>query len=469
MKRRILAIFMAALMLVSIMSGCAKDKKKEGEKGAEIEAGAETETGAKTSNYPSYLNMDSEFPVVKEGETVKLKVAARQIDNWGGDPDDVWIWKWTSEKMNIELDVKHVLQSTIEDQKQIMFAANELPDMMFGFWLSPTELVNYGQNEEQLLAFNKYLNKELMPATTSWFDYSSAAAALSTCPDGNVYTLPLILSEREAVGTLPILFINQTWLKAVDMNTPETLDEFTNMLRAFKEKDPGNVGKKNVIPLGGCGGAASSEDPRHYILNALGFITRDRYGDDGSGITPALRDGKAVIPCGDKLFLEYLKILNNYYKEELIPRDFFTSEITQMRAQMTEGLIGVIPEAVYLSLPDAKDFQQWWSVKPLTSDFNSKKQWQKPDTVLVGGFVASADTKYPEVVARFIDFFFTDKGAAYKFWGPPENSEDTLGIVDGWYVKDDGSIKVKNEEKYEGKFYNLYKIFPSWGDRKSVV
>lgn len=457
MKRRIVSMLMVVFMFTNLLAGCSKTDQEIGAEGKEekdqTQDNVNEQKGEKNSEetkYPSYLNMESEFPIVKEGENVKLRVVAAQSETVGGEPEDMWLWRWTSETMNVELDVEHILSSAVEQRKQVMFAADDLPDMMFGLGLSPVDLVNYGQNEKQLLSFNEYLDPALMPATVKWLEYLPEAAALSTCPDDNMYTLPLILSEQEAVGSIPRIFIDQTWLEAVNMETPETLDDFTNMLKTFKEEDPGNVGSENVIPLGG---GSEASDPRYYILKALGFMT-----DDSNGISPALRDGKVVIPCADELFLEYLKILNNYYEEGLISKEFFTLESTQMRAQMTENLIGVIPEPAYLSLPDSEDFQQWWAVKPLTSDYNTTKQWMGPNTIYVGNFAASSKTKYPEVIARYVDFFFTDLGAIYKLFGPPENSEDTLGMVEGWYIDDEGNYHVP--EKGDGYSYRQACIYP---------
>jgi len=45
------------------------------------------------------------------------------------------------------------------------------------------------------------------------------------------------------------LFIRKDWLDKLGLPLPATREEFYNALAAFKEKDPGGVGKKNVIPF----------------------------------------------------------------------------------------------------------------------------------------------------------------------------------------------------------------------------
>lgn len=63
--------------------------------------------------------------------------------------------------------------------------------------------------------------------------------------EGKQYTIP---AKRIIIASsTPI--IRKDWLDKLGMKPPATTDEFYTVLKAFKEKDPGNTGGK-VIPYG---------------------------------------------------------------------------------------------------------------------------------------------------------------------------------------------------------------------------
>ena len=71
---------------------------------------------------------------------------------------------------------------------------------------------------------------------------------IATTPSGHIYGLLgryESLYENSGDG---IQIINQAWLDAVGKELPTTLDEYTDVLRAFKEQDPNGNGQADEIP-----------------------------------------------------------------------------------------------------------------------------------------------------------------------------------------------------------------------------
>ena len=54
---------------------------------------------------PEYMNMDSELPIVKDGETVTVKLVSLQADAYPSKPEDIWLWEYMRQAMNIDLQV----------------------------------------------------------------------------------------------------------------------------------------------------------------------------------------------------------------------------------------------------------------------------------------------------------------------------------------------------------------------------
>lgn len=425
------------ILSAAVMAG-ATACSQSGTVTASSAAASAAASSAAASSAPSYMNTGSEYPIVKDGTSITLSIAISKNDTYGADPENLFITKWCEKKMNIKFQFTSILNSALAEQKKLMFASQNLPDILLGLSLTTNELETYGEQEKQLLAMNGYLNDAYAPTICQWFKKYPTYKTVSTCLDGNLYTLPGIFLDN-VPGDAAYLFVNDTWLSSVGMTKPKTLDELMTVLRAFKKKYG-----ESCVPLGG---SAKSVNPGFYILNALGYLT-----SDSTGLTPCLRNGSVTVPCGDETFKEYLQVMNTLYTEGLISPDFFTIDKTQVRASAAAGNIGMIYTAPYSFVPNS--FKEWSAVVPLTSDANTKQQWLKASNYSVGNFAISASCKYPEVAMRFADYFFTDQGAMYAWSGPMMGSADTLGLVTGWYIDDQNNFQMKDH--VDGKFTSRY-------------
>ena len=126
-------------------------------------------------------------------------------------------------------------------------------------------------------------------------------------PDGRMFSIP---SYRIALAQRNI-FIRKDWLDALGLPLPRTTQEFENALRAFRDRDPGNVGRANVIPF------MQSSDARWGFANIIhpfidvNLSDRDRYIYNIGG--------RNIYYPGYK---EGARMLNRWYNEGLIFRDF---------------------------------------------------------------------------------------------------------------------------------------------------
>lgn len=137
------------------------------------------------------------------------------------------------------------------------------------------------------------MDETLTPNILRRFNASADARTAVTCPDGHIYTLPKLCESMDGT-TLNRITINKSWLDACNLEEPTTLDEFINVLRTFKEKDPGNAGAENVIPLIGSYEGAG-DNPGWYIMNALGFNVQNR--NDAYATCLHCADGCLFINC----------------------------------------------------------------------------------------------------------------------------------------------------------------------------
>lgn len=439
------------LALVLLLAGCAKTSGgSETPVPQKTQAATEKPVVTEEPDRLSYLNLDGYKPIVKEGTDITLTAISSIDDTYSNDPNDSWLTAYIENVLNIKLDIEGVLNSARTERKNLLLSADELPDLLFWMGLSATDLVTYGQTEGKLLALNDYIY-DYMPTFTLAINETPSILSNITCPDGNVYAFPRILDSTSTYFTHRI-FVNVEWLENVNLDRPETLDDFYEMLVAFKKQDAnGNGDPDDELPLGGCDKAY---DPGFYVWNALGFMGTS-YDTE---ISPMLRNGKVEILAGSELFREYLSFMNRLYAEGLIDDDFFSIDKAESDSQMAEGRVGVYAQAPYLTLPAVEDFQKYEALSPLTSEWNDTKAWpQSADYgVNIGSIAVSAATEYPEVIARLCDYLYTNEGTYYSWAGPQDNKpEYHFGKTKGVKV-DFETSKRTSLDVLDGKFESMY-------------
>jgi putative aldouronate transport system substrate-binding protein len=383
-----------------------------------------------------YLNVESEMPIAKQKITLTV---VTDKDPSQGRADEIWFWKWAEKEMNIHFEVTDVERANDAEKINLMFASNELPDIFFNvLTFTSVNVFQYGQKERQLLALNDLIDK-YAPTIKEKFRQDPAARAQSACPDGNIYTLPGIDLTSDENYTTYRPFINGAWLKKLGLKMPETLDDFYNVLVAFRDKDPNGNGQKDEIPISGRITTDLWYDVIPIISAAMGYVE--------PGIKPCLKDGEAVLFGASPLYGEYLKYMNRLFSEKLLDNDYFSNTTVQINAKGAAHRIGAhtAAAAFIVSIDDYLDYD---SLPPLTSRWNNKKVWRESQNFIPFRFAISRTCKYPEAAIRFADFFYSEKGSVYWYYGPPKGSPDTLGLIPGWIQNPDGSVSqdISQEE-----------------------
>lgn len=162
--------------------------------------------------------------------------------------------------------------------------------------------------------------------------------------DGKIYAIPNSSSQFAGAD----LMIRQDWLDKLGLKMPTTLDEFTAVLKAFKEKDPGGNGS-NGAPMSIDGALATTAN----ITGAFGI-----------GTSWNQVDGKLVPTPLHPGFKEYLTYMSDLYKQGLLDKEFAVNKDATLKEKFTSGKVGVIQlpwydipgiaDALAANFPDAK-------------------------------------------------------------------------------------------------------------------
>ncbi len=161
--------------------------------------------------------------------------------------------------------------------------------------------------------------------------------------DGKYYTIPSIAASPNVEGGATSvgagIMVRQDWLDKLALKTPKTLDEFTNMLQQFKDKDPNGNGAKN-IPL-------TLDQSLNLVDNGVG-------GAFGIGTSWTDVNGSLVPRVEMPGFKDYILYLKDLYNKGLIDKEAPTNQGSTSKEKFTSGRAGAFIDG-WFDMPTLAD------------------------------------------------------------------------------------------------------------------
>lgn len=430
MNRKLLIWAVIGLLVAAAISGCtantADDEPINNTPADEqTESTAQPETTAEPEQN-GILNTEGLYPITKEPITISM-VTGRQPN--GGDAENMWFFKWIKEKTNIEFEVTRIDESAWIEQKNILFASGNLPDIFLHSTFTADDISKFGQVGKQFIPLNDLIDA-YAPNIKKVFEEKPEVRAAVTSPDGNIYSLPSVFEYQSY--NFPRTWIHSSWLEQLNLEEPETLDDLYNVLKAFKDGDPNGNGAADEIPFSGSWEQGHHE--RTIVLAALGFNT-------DAPMTLSVKDGRVLLPEADPLYAEYLKFMHTLNVEGLMDKEIFTQTQVQAQAKASQNIVGLMLEgAPNIISPD--HWQEYSALKPLVSEWNQDAMWPDAPPVTIGRFMITREAEHPEAAIRFADLFFTEEFSSMFWTGPKKGSADEMGYA-GW------TLNENNQQVYE--------------------
>jgi len=232
---------------------------------------------------------------------------------------------WYQEQTGVEVDWI-VIPSGLGQEITLRIAAGDLPDGFIG---------GIGTGLLQELAL---LDNILMPMTDAIFNYAPnivnmlmrepQAFEQSFLPDGNIYQLLRVYDTPNEQITKRA-WVYQPWLELLNMDLPQTTEEFYVMLTRFRDEIPALTGIPEVVPFAGAlQGNPANNEPTTYILNSFHFYSH--------GNNMMRRDGVVSFVAGNEDYREGLRFLRRLVESNLLTTETWTINRNGLMA-MTEG------------------------------------------------------------------------------------------------------------------------------------
>lgn len=395
------AIVLAVSMAVSL-AACGKQAEETGNAGsaANTENTGSADTQASSGTDSVEVN-ETGYPITSEEITV---TAAGPMPSGCEDWSQLAVIDEYANRLGIRLDCDFY-ETDWETQLTLKVAGDELPDMLIGCSMNVSDVNEWG-GEGYFLDLSQYM--DLMPNLKAYFDQYPELEAYCTTSDGHIYGLPKL--KVDMTDRLTRSFINKQWLDNLGLSMPTSIDEYYDVLVAFKEQDAnGNGDPDDEIPLlftSDSGGYTALEKT---LLDAYGIFTTDP-----NYVLQADESGKVELANINDTYKEYLKFMHRLYAEGLMEQEAFTitgDEITTKQQGDVYGSFGCGSAPFVMANKDISYDANWMALSGMSSELHPKREASIASPVQNSILVAvNGNTEYPEALARFIDYFYTEEG-----------------------------------------------------------
>jgi len=437
------------MILTLVFSACSRgETKEENNNTQQTKTSQQTETPEKGDE--SNVTPAGEFPIVKEKITFSAFITpATAIPT--DDFDNNAFTKWVEEKTNISFNFTVVPTQDREQKLNIMLSSGDYPELILGGHFTESQLALYG-GQGILIPLNDLIEKYGVETKKVMSENPWLESAI-TMPNGNIYALPYI-DDCYHCTLVSKMWIYRPWLDNLGLEMPNTTEEFYQVLKAFKERDPNKNGKKDEIPLAGSDKAWEG-NPVPFLMNSFVYTSAKHnylYVDNG----------KVTASFNQPGWKEGLKYLNRLVEDGLMARETFTQDGEQLKAMGTSNILGAAPGGYTGNMADITQGQKgewlnWEAVPPLEGPQGVRYAGYYPNRTIRGSFAITDKCKNPEAAFRLGDMFYNIEVGMMSRWG-------RIGVE--WdYVKD-GEVGINGEPakwKYLVDIYSYDQKNFSWG------
>jgi putative aldouronate transport system substrate-binding protein len=402
MKKKMVLILLAALVMTPALF-----------------AGGGSQGGAAAK---ATLTPNGQFPLTntKAELSVLTTVAA-----WHNDLNNNKVAKWYEDLTNVHVTYTSVNERNMHDESNLLIASGQYPDIIMRSGFSTGEIMDYGTQgvfiplEDLYDKYGYWIKKAYDPIDT-------LPAAL-TQTDGHMYSIGEVNECYHCVYWDKV-WLNDTWLKTLNLKTPTTPDEFYNVLKAFKTRDPNGNGRADEIPLVG---AANVGNGFEFFLNAYLYWDPTTY--------LSLNNGKAAFAPVTDAFRDGMRYIRKLVSEGLLDPVTFTQNEEQLRALVTQDtmLVGGMTAwniasaaGMYNGTPDHR--MSYYSViPPLKGPTGIQYARRNSTGYSTNHGIITDHAKDPALAFRWLEGGFSDAATLVLQYGMEG---------DGWVKPDAGAL-----------------------------
>ena len=405
--KRTAAMALAVAMAATTVTGCGSGKSS-----AKLNDGSFKEVDASTLEFP-----------LKEKATLTGTISYPA--NTESEPNKRTIFKRLQEKTNVEIDWTAIQADQWSDKISLEMAnTKNMTDFIFSAGFSDNDLLKYAK-QGVIIPLEEYIDA-YMPNLQAVFEKYPEYRTMCTDTEGHIWALPWIEqlgNEKTAIQTIGNMsFINKKWLDFLNLKVPTTVDEFEQVLIAFRDHaseiqaEFGIDG--SIIPMS-CIVNDGDQDPS-LIINGFG----EGYGDaDKTRHIAVTNDKEVICSATQDGYKEGIEWLHKLYEEGLIDTESFTQEWSTYVAKGKSGRYGV---CFSWDVANIDNLEDWVPLSALTAD---TRNITPQNGSFTSGFdrgrcVVTAVAENPALVCAWLDQMYDPFQSPQNNWGTYGEDDD---------------------------------------------
>ena len=345
--------------------------------------------------------------------------------NTESNPNNRTIFKRLQEKTNVEIEWTAIQGDQWGDKITLNMAnPKTLTDFIFTAGFGDSDLLKYA-DQGIIIPLEEYIDA-YMPNLSAVFEKYPEYRTMSTDSEGHIWALPWIEqlgSGKTAIQTIDNMsFINKKWLDFLGLEMPTTVDEFEQVLIAFRDHASELQAEFNIdgsiIPMS-CIVNDGGQDPC-ILINGFG----EGYGDADKGRHIAVTDDlKVICSATQQGFKDGIAWLHSLYEQGLIDPEAFTQEWSTYVSKGKSGRYGV---CFSWDVANIDNLQDWVPLPALTADTRNITPQNGSFTSGYdrGRCVVTAVAKNPALVCAWLDQMYDPFQSPQNNWGTYGEDDD---------------------------------------------
>lgn len=365
------------------------------------------ENNGKSSNAD---NPSESYPLDTDVTLTYFRPISSNISSFTDNCGNTEFAKELDKRTGVKLEYIHAAAGQDAEKLSLMIASNDLPDIISKNWLQykggPAQAINEGV----IIDLGKY--REYAPNYFKILDENKEFDRAASTDEGAYYGF-VTIQDSPKLLTVNGPAIRQDWLDELGLSVPETIDEWADMLRAFKAKK----------------GATA---PFSFNYSNISVV----FGMFEARFDPMVKDDKVVYGPAQPEFKRALTTLNEWFQEGLLDKNIVSVDSSVIDSQILNGQTGATVcsggGGIGTYQKSGTEIDPKFSLCAMPFPTYEKGGVNTSVKVMkrIEGDAVSVTTacKTPKIATKVLDYLYSDEGNILANFGV---EGETFNYVDG--------------------------------------
>ena len=406
MKKKRIALCMAVALAVSALAACGNKTQETGESSvseSKIEESASTATTIEGSEVVEEIAYPKEISI--------WSVLGKGTEVGHTSFNDAYWAQALEEITNTHVEWTHPTLDAAAEKFNLMIASEEYTDAIIYGWPSVEGGAEMYLEDGVILDLTELI-PECMPNLNTYLEEHPDIKSTIQNDAGQILYIPFIRDDV-ALNIYTGPQIRMDWLEKLGLEVPKTTEDFYNVLKAFKERDPNGNGEADEIPMSG----VSFTNTTYGIGNLLwAFDTHYSF---------YVENDQVVWGPTEEKFADGLAYIAKLFDEGLIDVDYLLNDRAAMDSKGLADRVGFIfsyqPTKYYNNASFNDGTKTMMGIPYLTTNDSDSQMSFCPAYIqsVVDGVTLAVTTacEDPKGLLKWLDTVFSEEGIIATNYG----------------------------------------------------